>query len=220
MSRFGSNYRADTSGTACSLYEVRAAENARVKITKYCKEEKTNRTAFGKMIGLTDSGQAAIARFMKGECGVRGAAYPNIERFFSVYDIQQARKGIEKAKNDLKESKEKKKIEEKEKQAVIKKEEKEKKALIKTEEKEKKALIKTEEKEKKAASNKEEKENKIPVNKEKKVSTKRMRDEGANPNPNPNPNISPPLSIIDSDDHAIKEAKIEASSSTVEGPLD
>lgn len=65
-----------------------------------------------------------------------------------------------------------------------------------------------------------EKVNKIPVNKEKKVSNKRMRQEGADPNPNPNPNMSPSLSIIDNDDHAIKGAKIEASSSKIEVPLD
>lgn len=98
MSRFGCNYRADTSGTAYSFYEVSAAENARVKITKYCKEEKTNRTAFGKMIGLTDSGQAAIARFMKGECGVRGAAYPKIERFFLSTTSSKQERGLKRQK--------------------------------------------------------------------------------------------------------------------------
>jgi hypothetical protein len=204
---------------AHTQHENQAAENARGKVTEYCRQEKMTQKAFGEMIGLSNKHGGTIGRFMCDQSGARGKAYPAIIGFFRIYDPQQK----------LKERKEKRALankEKKETKMLAKKEEKEKLMLAKKAEKEKLVLAKKEEKEKKALAKKEKKGKKVPANKEEKVSTKRKGEEGASVSPRSITDHSPgslSSSKVDEDHLATKGAKIEvevSSSTFVEGAQD
>lgn len=62
-------------------------QNARSKVTEYCRHEKMTQKAFGEMIDLSDNHGGAIGRFMCGKSGSAGKAYPAVVAFFKTYDV-------------------------------------------------------------------------------------------------------------------------------------
>jgi hypothetical protein len=67
------------------------AENARVKVTAFCQQEKISQAAFGKMI---NSPPSTFYKFMTSVSGMGSLAYPKIINFFDKAESEQNKSAL------------------------------------------------------------------------------------------------------------------------------